>query len=679
MATKKLILDFRGQMSVGSAFAYKIYINGVYLNYQPSLPFINLSYKTGGNSNPSQIGLGSNLNDAINNTLTLLSGQYFFSGNVGGYLVNMSYARVGNTIEIIVNSNAPENLITFFNVYSSNVFLRLTAESPCEYAYISNQTIGDSAADILNNLDYNFYTLRNNTLNVNEQFVTIIPNFINTRISRGYNYSIISVPEGEIKLTFDIAKSISESNLNAYFSNNNLYVNILGTTGIISFDYSIDGTTYQSSNIFEDLSVGDYTLYIRDSLGCIKTFLVSNSGQENGNNLSPYTYISESNSLRFIKRVTHENCGNYKNQFNTLSCEENVSIANKYLQLFQSCDTDIKTQIKTSYDSVEVYAKDNDGIFTELTATKVVSNIGISDKRDCTYYSFENQLAVLFTNGNLYDYNTTDVIGTYQLNGSLPDYGVVGNWLETAYGTLQVANIRLDDNGQRSLIFNVTINISTPIIGTIQTIYNRETYDVWEFNTDMSLFTDKKLTVAVRFFQSTPDVNFPDVFWISEKIFVKDRHPRSIELVWSNSKNTDIYFYSGITMKNRLNFAFINTWTGDGDIELQKTDSQVISIDATNYNAIEFEALALTTGMVRKISLALKHDNLIIENVPYKLAENPETERQGESNFYKIKAKLMEAGDVWNQGTANTQTVFTNVELIGLLQGDASDEYQRIQ
>ena len=244
---------------------------------------------------------------------------------------------------------------------------------------------------------------------------------------------------------------------------------------------------------------------------------------------------------------------------------------------------------------------------------------------------------------------------------------------------LQIANIRLADNGQRSLVFNININLTSPIAGTIQTIYNRESYDIWEFSTNMSLFENLTIQIGIRFYQTEADPNFPDVFWISENILVKERHNHSIEIIWSNSKNTDVYFYSGITMKNRINNCFVNTWLGDGDIQIQKTDSQVISIDATNYNAIEFEALALTTGIIRKIVLALKHDNLIIENVPYKLAENPEIERQGESNFYKIKAKLLEAGDVWNQGTANTQTIYSNVELIGLLQGDGADEYQRIQ
>ena len=72
--------------------------------------------------------------------------------------------------------------------------------------------------------------------------------------------------------------------------------------------------------------------------------------------------------------------------------------------------------------------------------------------------------------------------------------------------------------------------------------------------------------------------------------------------------------------------------------------------------------------MVRKILLALKHDNLIIENA-LQLAENPEITRSERSNFYNLKAKLLEIEDVWNQGTANTQIIYGNVELIGLLQG----------
>lgn len=677
MATKKLILDFRENPVVGSAFTYDIYINGVRLVYLNTLNTININYKAGGNNTPLEIGLGADMDETIDNTLAFMASVYVANSSVGGYLTTISYARVDNKLEIIVNSTAPVDKITFFKIFSSNVNIRMTAESPCEFAFITNQSIGQDDYNTLSAIVLpNLYNIKNVTLNT--WITQVIPSTIETRLPRGYQYSIYTSFYSLI-MTFDIPASLTPANMNIYFTDNNLYVNVVGTVGLLDFDFSIDGVTYQSSNIFEGLATGDHTVYVRDTYGCVKTFVATNNGEENINLTQPYAYVSESNSLRLIRRVDHQNCGNYKNQFNTLSCEENLQIPNKFLQLFQACDTDIKTQVKTSYQNLEVYIKDSAGAFTEIIAQKIVGNIGVEDKRDCIYYTYNGLLAVMYQTGNTYDYGTSDVSGTYELNGQLPDYGTIGTWVETAYGTLQVANIYLDDNGNRSLIFNLNMTLTSPVNGTIQVIYNAESYDIWEFSIDMSLFLNMTFTVGLRMYQTVVDPNFPDIFYISEKVSVKIRHPRSLEVVWSNSKNTDIYFYSGIQMKNRLNNAFINTNLSDGEVEIQRTESQIIPIDATNYNPLEFEVLAITTGIARKLLLALKHDNLIIENVPYVLSENPELERQGQSNFYKLKAKLLEAGDVWNQGTANTQTIYSSTELIGLLQGDQEAEYIRTQ
>jgi len=670
MATKKIILQFRDQPIVGTAFTYDIYINGVKMSYLNTLNAVNINYKAGGNNTPLEIGLGADMNETIDNTLSFLNSVYQANSAAGGYLTSLSYARVGNSIEVSVNSTAPENKITFFRISSNDDNLRIIAENPCEFAFITNQTIGQENIDAIEALIPNFYMIKNNTLNT--WVFQVIPNTIETRLSRGYNYSVYNGAY-QVVATFEIPIGVSEANTVLFFNNNDLFININGSDPSLTFLYSLDDITYQSESIFEDLAEGEHTVYVLDSLGCKKTFTVTNTGTTNGNDVTPYTDISESNSLRFVRRVERQNCGNYRNQFNTLSCEENVQIPNQFTQLFQSCDI-IKTQVKTSYQNVEVGAGN-----TEITANKIVANIGLRDKRDCTYYSFNNQLAVLFTSGNTYDYNTSDISGTYELNGLLPPYGVIGTWVETDYGVLQIADIRLADNGQRSLIFNLAVSIPYPVAGTIQTIYNRESYDIWEFAIDMSLFLNTSFNVGVRFYQTEVDPNFPDIYWKSERIQVKERWSRSTEIIYRNSKNTDIYFFSGIEMKLRLNFCDVNTNLSDGEVEIQKTDSSVISIDATNYNAIEFEANFLTTGMIRKLKLALKHDFLVIENVPYKLAETPETERRGKSNFYNLKAKLLEAGDVWNQGTANTQTIISNVPLIGLLEGDSEAEYLRIQ
>lgn len=665
MATKKIILDFLQQPIATKGFRYKIYIAGSSVNYVGLLDEVNLTYKVGGNSTPLQIGIGADLDETIDNTLAFLESVYYKNGFVGGFAMSIAYARVNNTIEITITSASTESQITIWNVNSSEDYIFIRPENPCEKIFLSNLTSAN--ANPIFALTPGTYQIKNIELNTTS--TVVIPSTFDCLFEKGFNYAIQQ--SGTSLLFFAVTASINETNLIFIVENNNLTINLVGTEAIV--EYSIDGITYQTENIFQDIPDGNTTLYVRDNYYCIKTFVVVNNGQTNGNVANPYVYVSEGNSIRFIRRITHGNCGNYKNVYNTLSCEENVQVANKYVQLFQSCDTAIKTQVKTSYQNLEIYAGD-----TEIIANKIVNNIGLEDKRDCTYYSLDGKLACYFTSGNTYDYDTLDINGSYELNGNLPAFGVVGTWIETQdYGLLQIANIVINDSGIKSLVFDLNITISSPTVRTIQTIYNRDTFDIWEFTFDMSLFLNTEFTIGVRFYQTEVDVNFPNVFYISEKIKVKTRWERSIELIWRNSKNTDIYFYSGIEMKNRLNFARIGAYSGDGTIENQLTDSQVISIDATNYHAFEFIAFNLSTGMVRKINQALKHDFLVIENVPYKLSENPEIERQGESNYYKISAKLLEAGDVWNQGTANTQTIYSNVELIGLLQGDGDSEYIR--
>ncbi len=48
-----------------------------------------------------------------------------------------------------------------------------------------------------------------------------------------------------------------------------------GTGGATPLQYSIDGTTYQGSNVFTGLATGIYTVYVKDANGCIKTTTIT--------------------------------------------------------------------------------------------------------------------------------------------------------------------------------------------------------------------------------------------------------------------------------------------------------------------------------------------------------------------------------------------------------------------
>lgn len=59
------------------------------------------------------------------------------------------------------------------------------------------------------------------------------------------------------------------------FGSNNGAIIIHASGGTGAFQYSINGTVYQSSNIFSSLSGGGYTVRIKDANGCVKTMLAS--------------------------------------------------------------------------------------------------------------------------------------------------------------------------------------------------------------------------------------------------------------------------------------------------------------------------------------------------------------------------------------------------------------------
>jgi hypothetical protein len=54
-----------------------------------------------------------------------------------------------------------------------------------------------------------------------------------------------------------------------------------GTGGTAPLEYSIDGATYQPGNIFNGLAPGNYTVYVKDANGCIKTTTVTVANASN--------------------------------------------------------------------------------------------------------------------------------------------------------------------------------------------------------------------------------------------------------------------------------------------------------------------------------------------------------------------------------------------------------------
>jgi hypothetical protein len=622
MATTKYYIEFRENPQIGDFFEYELRDNYGLIEYENEETKIRINFEAT-NEMPNQVAVLGTLDLTLNNLLSQLNmGWNAYFENVVGQTTTVNYARVDDSIEVtIVHSAAHILQRTYMN---ERFFMR--TETPCEtFVYQTGRPVygfdGFYTDEVIASLYDDgilFSLVKDLTLNINLTIGTVF-NF--HQVFRRGNAILINRISPVAKST--AVRVYPTQDYEPYFSENNLFIPFFPNQLMPenSLEFSVNDTGWQTANVFEDLEIGFYTIRVRDSFGCEKSYYRYNTGQSNITPPPDNIYISESNSIRFVK-----NEGNLPNVYNSFSFSE--SDINPFTHIFKS-DEIIKTEIRASYQDLQA----NHG-----TIEKIVANIGITDSRDALFFNQNGFVAVLFESGNLY----TDGVesGTYDLNGSLPEWGIVGNWVSSPYGLLQIQEIAFLDNGNEILILNSTFTIDSPTTQIITCTYNREIYDIFIHTMDMIEFTDDCFYIEI--------FNNENIFYRSETIQVLSEIPSMFRLIkWSNSKNTDIYYSSGIEMSAWLPISRIIELS-DGDVETLKTDSRVFTIRNTNYKAIQVIIENLTRGMVRKIKLALKHDTLTINEIQYTLVESPEIENYGTSVFYRISAKLIEKGEIFN-------------------------------
>jgi len=452
----------------------------------------------------------------------------------------------------------------------------------------------------------------------------------------------------------------------------------------LNLTYSLDDSTYITENVYTGILEGDYTIYVKDQLGCKVSVLLSIPNFE-GNGVGeriPYSDLpSKSNSIRFSKYIQWGTCGDYKNDENTLSCQlPYTENALEYYQLFQNCDL-ITTQIKTNYNIVTVTIIEEDETETELTAVKKSSNTGLKDMRDATMYNIDDlgiQTGIFFISGEKYNPETGlpySPSQSYTLNGSLPAWGVIGNYIFLNGGWFQIVNIIYDKSkGAYVLVINIAY---TGIDATVQvlSIYNLESYDIWEFIVDMSLFSNRKIQINIS--ETDDNTTFYEQIYLSEIIYISEVQEGSVYIEYYNDDNTDIFYATGIKNKIRMPIEYFSG--GYGDItESERTDSETYLIDAETYENDTIAFKLMPKQMMRKVVQALSHKFVFLNGVQYVKEESPEITGLIGSNQYRVTAKMTKANAVYTSKGIG-QTFSTNtLEIPSLILAD-SQGYLKIK
>jgi len=415
-------------------------------------------------------------------------------------------------------------------------------------------------------------------------------------------------------------------------------VSLTDSTSLI-LEYSLDNEVWQSSNSFSGLLEGTYTVYVKDQYNAVayRTFIVTPFAAPT-EITHLFSYISKSMSIRFKRNIAWNNIDVYKTDDNTLSCEENVCIQNKYIQMFKP-ENVVMTQFLSNYMHISANVIKSDGTKDELTVLEKIKFIDIKNSIDARVYDIDGITAGLyFTSGNVYDYDTEAVIGTHNLSGDLPEWGDIGTYVMINDSWCLINDI----------IYNESLNADVLVIDYSHTgddestiahsKYNKKNFNVYEFGIDFAQYTGQEIQVEILQNQ----VGYPDFNYLSEVIIVNNEWDKNVELIWFNTESTSVYYSTGIT--NIGNYEFLQFKTNrDSSLQINKTPSTSIVIEASNYEAKELVLDGLTTGIAQQVIEAALHKMLFVNKVAYVSNSVPEVEQIDNTNLHTVTLHLTKA------------------------------------
>lgn len=441
---------------------------------------------------------------------------------------------------------------------------------------------------------------------------------------------------------------------------------IITNSGLSGLDlqYSLDNVVWQAGNSFSGLVVGDYTMYIKDQLGCSISIAFH---VDEFNITEPYFLYPKSNSIRMAKREAWDYVNVFKTDENTLSCESDVDLPYKEVQEWQSSD-EIRVQFRSNYNSNIVTLIDSNNVETVIPTAKKTKNIGIKDKRDAIQYNLgSGKTGIFFQSGNTYDFDTGLSNGTYSLLGGVPEWGRIGNYLNIGTAWFEIEQIRYDESKLADvlIISNVYTGVEAPVI--VGSIYNRENFEVYEFTVNMINYINNDFRVRLV----CTSTGFPELTFLSEQINVQTERGDLLEIKYKNSENTDVNFSTGIEFLIRVPYNRLGGRYSD-ESETYKTDTTAMLLGSELFEEDEILFEPNTKEIWRKINIALSHDTVKVNGVDYVKASGFTSEGPlGETNLYVLTAGMIKTGNVYSS-KSNDSFGYTddNIEIPKLIKSD---------
>mgnify|MGYP003636732381 CR=1 FL=1 len=425
------------------------------------------------------------------------------------------------------------------------------------------------------------------------------------------------------------------------------------------YEYSIDNVTWQSSNLFLSVSAGPQTIYFRDNKGCqVQKDITIEGGVSN-----PYEKIfniSNVNSMTFAKDEIWDSLqgGIYKTKENTLAMTGRENWLARETVIYRVNDS-IKIQFKSNYPTHEVKVQDCKGEDTDLVVGVIrkSDNLDLFESLDCVlFHTSSGLLGMYFTSGNFYD-SSGATLGTFQLQGNLPDSGKIGAIMEIpSYGSQEVVDVVYDSTvNKRVLIFNTpSVTVGSTIM---KSLYNLLDYNIYEFTLDFEdIVIPAGLMSQVRIKIKAEDtVNVEEENYYSEYIDIisdndwvdLDGDNSMVSIDYYNKNNQDIFYIYGIKHFFRTGIKSIEEIIIDeSESSIGDKTTSLITSSVNEGISIVFEEVNYREMI--KIVLAISSENLFVNGKGYVKNENVKVEKIKNTSSYSIECSLISSGQSFN-------------------------------
>lgn len=404
----------------------------------------------------------------------------------------------------------------------------------------------------------------------------------------------------------------------------------------LTLEYSLDNINWQSSNTFTGQPLGAGIMYVRDQFGCVKS--ISYTVNELGTR-EPFLKISRANAFSFKEQVDADEQTIFRNETNSLTYQgsEKVKFCDERLvNLKDSNDT----QIKSNYEQITATLRNEEGVEVVLPITKRTSNLNRFKKMDAWYYNYENQYTgIYFETGNTYD-EFNSIIGPYTLNGNLPDFAIIGQYVTLdGLGTFKIIDVLFDPVIKKRVIIidNLYLGLNTQTV--VESIYDLLPFEVYEFTVNWETYGNGIYDILLE----NTDTYNGTVHHVSENIRVANSHKDTVAIRYYNENNRDIFYKYGIQHFIRVPIIHRRAVPKD-ETEINIVDTGIHVGKSTVQEFDEFIFDFVSEDFMRKIVIALSCENLYIQDIGYAKDGSVSSDNEEGTNAYDIKAVLARTG-----------------------------------